>query len=271
MSKEIDLAVIGNLAFQKDHLPDGTIHKTQSGSGYYVTAGASLVSQKVGLVAHVGDDFDLNPLKQWGVDLSGINVVEGGETARFINIQFPDGTRQFSAETGVAGVVNPEIFPTSYLLARFIHLATNHPGEQLVWIDNLKTRVAKTTVISADIFESYVRQYPDLTKEVLKKAGMVFANEEEWQTLNQFGEIRLTVPFILKKGPLGAVYIEGDKSIEVPAPKVKAVDTSGAGEVLAGVFLSLRAQGVPVEQALEKAVHLASRSVTQAGIEHLHE
>lgn len=273
MSKEFDLVVVGNLAFQEEHLTNGTVFTTNSGSAYGVAAGASLVSKDVGVVARVGDNHQiiLEKLKEWGVDTEGVKVVNGGKTPQFLNIQNPDGTRDFKAELGVASEVDTSIFPKSYLSAYFIHLSTNLPRLQLIWLENLKSKIPPQTIISADTFESFVRDYPDLTKKVLNKAGMVFANEEEWTTLNQFGEVLLTVPLILKKGPLGAVYIEGNKRIVVPAPKVEAVDTSLPGEVLAGVFLSLRGQGVSIEVALERAVNEASRSVTKQGVEHLHE
>lgn len=98
---------------------------------------------------------------------------------------------------------------------------------------------------------------------------MVFLNEEELRILQQFGELSVFVPVILTKGPLGAVYIEGETIIDVPAPRVNAIDTTGAGDILAGVFLAQRAQNIPIEIALERAVQIASQSTTQFGIEHI--
>jgi sugar/nucleoside kinase (ribokinase family) len=44
------------------------------------------------------------------------------------------------------------------------------------------------------------------------------------------------------------------------------VDPIGAGEILAGVFLALRAQGLDPDQALTYAVAAAARSVTEFGV-----
>lgn len=53
----------------------------------------------------------------------------------------------------------------------------------------------------------------------------------------------------------------------VVAPEVGAVDTTGAGEILAGVFLALTSEDVDIDQALNDAVCLASQSVAQFGVE----
>ncbi len=80
----------------------------------------------------------------------------------------------------------------------------------------------------------------------------------------------INIPYILKKGSGGAEYRFSNRHVEVSAPKTIAVDTSGAGEILAGVYLSLRAQGLNVKSALEKAVHTATRRVGKWGVKHLH-
>jgi sugar/nucleoside kinase (ribokinase family) len=44
------------------------------------------------------------------------------------------------------------------------------------------------------------------------------------------------------------------------------VDPIGAGEILAGAFLALRARGLTGEQALAYSVAVAARSVTEFGV-----
>jgi len=52
----------------------------------------------------------------------------------------------------------------------------------------------------------------------------------------------------------------------VPA-SVPVVDTTGAGDVLAGAFLALRSVGVDVRAALRHAVAIASASVVDFGVD----
>lgn len=170
---------------------------------------------------------------------------------------------------GLAAEADPSIFPISYLSAKYIYLATLLPNQHLLWIQNLGSKGIDKSRIAANAFELYVREYPELTKIVLSNVGTAFLNEEELNTLKQYGELMLSIPIVLTKGSLGAVYINGDETISVPAPKVNVVDTTGAGDTLAGVFLALRVQNIPIEQALTEAVKIASTSITEFGVEYI--
>ena len=48
----------------------------------------------------------------------------------------------------------------------------------------------------------------------------------------------------------------------IPAPAVRAVDTTGAGDCLNGVLCALLLEGMPLAEAAETAVRAASLSVT---------
>jgi len=53
---------------------------------------------------------------------------------------------------------------------------------------------------------------------------------------------------------------------EVEAPAAQLVDPTGGGEVLAGVFLALRADGLPERRALRYAVRAAASCVADYGV-----
>jgi sugar/nucleoside kinase (ribokinase family) len=74
------------------------------------------------------------------------------------------------------------------------------------------------------------------------------------------------VPTVLKHGPAGAEFLADGCRYRVPAPRVTEVDPIGAGEILAGAFLALRARGLADEQALSCAVIAAASSVTEFGV-----
>ena len=267
--KEIDLAIIGNLAFSNEVTPV-TKRVCLGGGAYYAAVGSSAVSERIGLVSRIGPDFPVEPLIKRKIDIEGVKIVPEGETPVFTVYQNPDNARIFAnPKMGLASEADPTIFPASYLLAKYIYLATSLPDQHLLWIKNLKSRGIDKSRITANAFELYVREYPELTKTVLSNVGTVFLNEEELNTLKQYGELMFSTPVVLTKGPLGAIYIDGNEIISVPAPKVNVVDTTGAGDTLAGVFLALRSQNIPIEQALERAVNIASTSITEFGVEHI--
>ncbi|MGL5253600.1 MAG: ribokinase [Brevinema sp.] len=66
-------------------------------------------------------------------------------------------------------------------------------------------------------------------------------------------------------GARGACYLEGDKMQFLVAPKVKAIDTTGAGDAFIGSFAAYLAKGLTLEQAIQHALIAASIGVTRVG------
>ena len=63
-----------------------------------------------GLVAAVGTDYDLAPLRDRQVNLEGVTELPG-PSAKLRVREFDDGSRSFSAELGVAAAVRTATFP----------------------------------------------------------------------------------------------------------------------------------------------------------------
>ena len=59
--------------------------------------------------------------------------------------------------------------------------------------------------------------------------------------------------------------MDGDKVIRVPAPKVEAVDTTGAGDAFVGAFAYGIGSGLNKMEALNLGIDKASDSVTRNG------
>jgi sugar/nucleoside kinase (ribokinase family) len=236
------------------------------GSGYAVAASAgTLIGDRAGLVAAVGKDFDLGPLRSRRVDLDGVTELPG-PSAKLRIREFDDGTRSFSAELGVAAAVRTGTFPARYLDADYIHLGTAPPDQQLTWLEYLHERGCRAH-ISADMFEHYVATYPTTSREVCDSVDLIFMNQAEYDGL--YGDAQLPVPkapLIVKRGPFGARLIVDGHPQEVEAPVAELVDPTGGGEVLAGVFLALRADGLPERLALRYAVRAASSCVADYGV-----
>ena len=91
-----ELVVVGHVGTSIVHA--GAVSWTSAGgSGYAVAASAgTLIGDRVGLVAAVGKDFDLAPLRSRRVDLDGVTKLPGPSAKLWIR-EFDDGTRSFSA------------------------------------------------------------------------------------------------------------------------------------------------------------------------------
>jgi ribokinase len=70
---------------------------------------------------------------------------------------------------------------------------------------------------------------------------------------------------VLTLGSQGALVHEASGAQHLPAPPVLAVDTTGAGDVLAGVMAAAVHSGLPLLPAVRWAVAAASRKVTRRG------
>jgi ribokinase len=71
---------------------------------------------------------------------------------------------------------------------------------------------------------------------------------------------------LVSLGSAGAILVRRDgPAIDIKAPKVKAIDATGAGDALNGALAAALATGLDLEAAARRAVVAASVSVTRAG------
>jgi sugar/nucleoside kinase (ribokinase family) len=258
----VGLVVIGHAGMSVVRTQKGR-QESPGGSGYAVAASAAaLIGSRVGLVARVGLDFNLSPLRLLGVNLEGVTRLRGA-TARLCIDQFDDGSRTFSADLGVAVDVKLDSFPPSYMSASYIHLGTAPPKQQLEWLRYLRSR-SSSAQISADMFEHYVAADPGTCREVCDHADLVFLNQQEHDGL--YGSTDSKPPRVLKGASEGATLLADGLVYHVPAQQAQVLDPTGGGEILAGVFLALRADGRSACDALEYAVRAATSCVEDYGV-----
>ena len=70
---------------------------------------------------------------------------------------------------------------------------------------------------------------------------------------------------IVTLGEKGSLYVDKETSFEVPPYKVKAVDTTGAGDSYCGAFVTALAEGLEVKAAMKFASKVSSIAVTRKG------
>lgn len=261
-SPAIELVLVGHVGFTEQITPFGTGHGI-GGSGYACAIGAGVGRQeRIGLVAHIGDDFDVSWLYELGVDLEGVVAVPGKSPWLKI-IEHTPAERSFVGDLGVACKAATDVFPNRYAHARHIHLATIPPSEQLIWVEAARSLGC---TVSVDMFELWANECPEISRRLAHAADLVFMNEREYRLLFAAHPLPLGC-LIIKNGARGACIRNVGRWTHVPAPSCKAVDTTGAGEVLAGSFLALRELGLTSEVSLAYAVRLASAKVVEFGFD----
>lgn len=262
-----DLVTIGHVGYD---IPE-TVHGKKEilgGAAYFATRAASLFSKNLGIVSRIGSDFDIKKLEKLGIDLSGIKVIKDGKTFRW----YAKYDKEFNVvksrgELNVGENIVPEDIPAKLLNTKHIHVASMPPQIQAKIVSFLKEKGCQATT-SIDTVEAFLLKWPKETNQVLSSADIVFANESEFQLLDS--KTIQNNQIVKKMGSSGAEALFNGKVFKAAAPKVnKVVDTTGAGDIVAGVFLTLLAKGETTEKALKEAVKIASKSVTAFGIEHL--
>lgn len=257
-----DLVLIGHVGFATDRTANGTV-TYPGGSGFATAFAAAALLDGVGLVAQIGGDFDPGILRLLRIDMEGVAVLPGASATFFID-QSRGGRLSFDSDLGVAAEPSFDLFPASYFRARYVHLGTAPPRQQLAWLKFLREKGCRAQV-SVDMFEPFAAAEPDACRQVCDRADLIFLNEAEFQHLYH-GRPYPNAPTILKHGPAGVEFLTGGARHPVPAPPAEEVDPIGAGEILAGTFLALRARGLGEDRALTYAVTAAARSVTELGI-----
>lgn len=128
--------------------------------------------------------------------------------------------------------------------------------------------------LSAEFIPEY---YPKETEYVVSNTDLLFANSKEGmaftgkQTWDEtFEELKSRgLDVVLSNGADGVlIAYGGERNIYVPAEKdVKVVDTTGAGDALAGGFFAAILKGLSAEEAGKLGVKSAARVISHVGAE----
>jgi ribokinase len=116
--------------------------------------------------------------------------------------------------------------------------------------------------------------YQEISAELLTLCDWIIPNETEFRELHGepptseevFKSFRQGKSSIVTLGSQGAVYVSAEGQLtKVSAPKVTAVDTTGAGDAFVGTFAYSLASGKDPVTAMTLGIKVASLSVTRKG------
>lgn len=108
---------------------------------------------------------------------------------------------------------------------------------------------------------------PRMSNDVMSKFdGLVLSAEEYGSARELFEYVGRRGLSVLTQGAQGATAIDRHRRLEMEAYPSKRVDTTGAGDVFAGVLFALRTKRVPVSTCLRMASAAAAISIGGPGI-----
>ena len=232
----------------------------------------------VGIVCAVGEDFsdsDRELLSKAGLDLQGVETIEGGLTFRWHGRYEGDMGQAITIQTqqNVLKGYEPKV-PVAWWAPRVLFLANNHPSIQLQVLDQCEG--AKLTAL--DSMNLWIDIAFEELSNVLRRVDLAILNDMEVrmiakdENLIRAGESIRTGHaltggiesgsgpsiLIIKKGEHGCVALTDHGLLTLPAfPTPEIVDPTGCGDSFAGTLLSFLSESenlVPTQDELHNAL-----------------
>ena len=236
----MSLLTVGTVAFDSIETPYGKAEMVIGGACTYISWSASYFTQDIHLVSIVGDDFptaELELLKNRGVNLDGLKIVEGGKSffwsGRYHNNMNSRDT--LITDLNVLADFDP-ILPESAKSSKYVMLGNLTPRIQAQVLDQLD---GSQKLIALDTMNFWMDIAMDELLAVISRINLLTINDEEARQLS--GEHSLVKAakvihemgpefLIIKKGEHGALLFHGEDIFFAPAlPLSEVFDPTGAG------------------------------------------
>jgi sugar/nucleoside kinase (ribokinase family) len=247
------LLIVGTVAFDAIETPFGKTDKILGGAATYIGLSASHFNLKSAIVSVVGDDFPqeyLDLLKNKNIDISGIEVVQGGKTFFWSGRYHNDLNSRDTLDTqlNVLADFQPKV-PADFKNADVVMLGNLHPIVQSSVLDQMEV---KPKLVVLDTMNFWMDcALPELL-EVMKRIDVITINDEEARQLSgEYSLVKAAAKIhtmgpkyvVIKKGEHGALLFNNSKVFFAPAlPLEEVFDPTGAGDTFAGGFSGFIAQ-----------------------------
>jgi sugar/nucleoside kinase (ribokinase family) len=279
------ILVVGTVAFDEIITPFGETGKILGGSASYISMSASKLTNNIGIVSVIGNDFPDTYLEKFierDIDVSGIEKLENEKTFYWKGKYHNDLNKRDTLVTEVNALehFNP-VVPNRFKDADFLMLGNLHPSVQKSVIEQMDK---KPKLIALDTMNFWMDTAWDELIEVLKMIDILIVNDEEARQLtNEYSLVTASKKIqemgpkyvIIKKGEHGALLFHDKKVFFAPAlPLEEVFDPTGAGDTFAGGFIGRLAKIGTIDfEAMKNAVicgsNLASFTVEKFGTERL--
>ena len=189
----------------------------------------------------------------------------GRETGRLVALIDTDGERSFLTDSGANEALEARDIPDTLIEgAALIHLSGYSffaPWPRAAVLDVMRRAGDKPISVDPASAE-FLREFgADKFLAWTRGAAILFPNAEEAAILagsddpeTQCARLAAYYPLVvIKRGAAGCEAAAGEKRWRINAPKIEAIDTTGAGDAFVAAFLSARLFGADIQPALERA------------------
>lgn len=248
----MQLVTVGTVAFDNIETPFGKADKVVGGAATYISLASSFFLDKLGLVSVVGDDFPkdmMDLLRQRGVDLAGLEVLQGKESFFWAGRYHYDMNTRDTLETrlNVLLDLDPKL-PEHFKAAPYVMLGNLDPKVQAKVLD----QVTDPALVVMDTMNFWMDSALDDLKKVIARVDILCVNDAEARQLSGQHSLVKAANTILamgpkylvvKKGEHGALLFSEDRVFFAPAlPLEDIIDPTGAGDTFAGGFIGYLAR-----------------------------
>jgi ribokinase len=253
--------------------------ETCGGSAANTAVGLARLGCKVGFIGKVAadreGDMQLSDFGREGVDTHDVIRTSRGKSGAVMGFVDNEGARALYINSGVNDtIVLSEVNREYFSEARFLHL-TSFVGEK-----SFKTQIALLEKLAGSVRVSfdpgalYARKGLEQLLPIITKAYVVMPNRGELELITDTPDYVKGADVLIsegvkivavKLGAEGCYVTNGRERFHVDAFKVKAVDTTGAGDAFCAGFLYglLQNKGLRVSGVIGNFV--ASRCVMKLG------
>jgi sugar/nucleoside kinase (ribokinase family) len=198
-------------------------------------------------------------------------------TGRLVALIDPNGERSFFTDRGANDTLRPADIPDELIAgAQLIHLSGYSffaPSPRAAVLDVMRRAGAMPVSVDPASAEFLREVGPQEFLEWTKGAAILFPNEDEAAVLTrsddpetQCARLAALYPLVVvKRGATGCMAAAGAQRWRIAAPKVEAVDTTGAGDAFVAAFLAARLHGAQIDTALKRAVTAGAEATMSIG------
>lgn len=265
-----ELLVAGSVALDTRDGPFGKVDETLGGSAVYFALAASLI-RPVKIMAPVGVDGAKRVAQAFSgrtIDVEMLQILEA-PTYRWRAHQEHGRNIDLGSSDDIYDSWSPAVPPN---FAGWAFVGSMRPDRQA----ELMALLGGAQLLAADAMLSYVEARPPEVRDVLRRAGWFFCNQEEFTSLGgkepeEFRRQWWLQGLVIKGGAEGLAAYTEYGVVRVPAvTDSPVVDTTGAGDALAGGMLArwLSTGGQPsgLQDALVWGVACASITIGSIGV-----
>ena len=279
------LLIVGTVAFDAIETPFGKTDKILGGAGTYIGLSASFFNVQSAIVSVVGDDFPqeyLDLLTSRNIDISGLEVVQGGKTFFWSGRYHNDLNSRDTLDTqlNVLADFQPKV-PQDYKNAEIVMLGNLHPLVQSSVLDQMETQPKLVVLDTMNFWMDCA--LPELM-DVIKRVDVITINDEEARQLSgEYSLVKAAAKIqtmgpkyvVIKKGEHGALIFHNKDVFFAPAlPLEEVFDPTGAGDTFAGGLAGYLTQSENIsfenmKNAIIQGSNLASFCVEKFGTERM--